>query len=101
VKCVVLYTPADGVASKAPQHFPAHSAWADRFHAEGTLLMIGTFADVQVHGSMAVFTDRAAAEAFVAGDPFVQHGVVVRYELRDWNESRFPDRPPDRRPPLS
>lgn len=85
MKCVVLYTPADDVMPKAMEHFPAHSEWADKFVADGTLLMIGTFADVQADGSMAIFTDRAAAEAFVAGDPFVQHGVVVRHELRDWN----------------
>jgi uncharacterized protein YciI len=34
---------------------------------------------------MAIFTDRAAAEAFVAGDPFVREGVAAGYELRDWN----------------
>ena len=85
MKCVVLYTPADDVLPMAMEHFPAHREWADKFEADGTLLMIGTFADVQADGSMAIFTDRAAAEAFVAGDPFVRHGVVVRHELRDWN----------------
>ena len=85
MKCVVLYTPADDVMPMALEHFPAHSEWADKFEADGTLLMIGTFADVQADGSMAIFTDRAAAEAFVAGDPFVRHGVVVRHELRDWD----------------
>ncbi|HZM38013.1 MAG TPA: YciI family protein [Acidimicrobiales bacterium] len=85
MKCVVLYTSADDVLPKAREHFPAHSEWFGKFVADGTLLMIGTFADAQADGSMAIFTDRAAAEAFVAGDPFVQHGVVLRYELKDWN----------------
>ncbi|HEY6759229.1 MAG TPA: YciI family protein [Baekduia sp.] len=31
---------------------------------------------------MAILTTRAAAEAFVAGDPFVRHGVVASYEIR-------------------
>ena len=85
MKCVVLYTAAEDALTKAPEHFPAHSEWFGKFMADGTLLMIGTFADVQAHGSMAIFTDRAAAEAFVAGDPFVREGVAASYELRDWN----------------
>jgi uncharacterized protein YciI len=52
----------------------------------GELLMIGTFGDPQNEGSMAVFATREAAEAFVAGDPFVVHGVVRAAHIRDWNE---------------
>ena len=48
--------------------------------------MIGTFADPQQHGSMAIFTTREAAEDFIAGDPFVLNGVVRRSEIREWNE---------------
>ena len=35
---------------------------------------------------MAIFTTRAAAEAFVADDPFVVNGVVSAHEVRDWSE---------------
>jgi len=48
--------------------------------------MVGTFGDPQAQGSMAIFRTRAAAEAFVAGDPFMLEGVVKAYEIRDWNE---------------
>ena len=48
--------------------------------------MIGTFADVQQHGSMAIFATREAAEEFARSDPFVLEGVVRRWEVRDWNE---------------
>lgn len=85
-KYVVFYEPADDVASKAPPHFPAHKARLDEFHANGTLLMVGTFADAQADGSMAVFTTRDAADAFVDGDPFVQHGVVRAWRVLAWNE---------------
>ena len=91
VKCVVLYHSSDDVIPKAMVHFAAHIAWADQFKARGTLLMLGTFADVQADGSMAIFTTRQAAEAFVARDPFVAHGVVSSYLLRDWNEQLVPD----------
>jgi uncharacterized protein YciI len=86
MKFVVFYTPADDVLDRAPAHFPAHSARIDEFHRRGELLMVGTFADPQRDGSMAVFTTREAAESFVAEDPFVLHGVVQRYEIREWHE---------------
>ncbi len=86
MKYVVLYASADDVAHRAPPHFPAHKARLDTFHACGDLLMVGTFADPQAQGSMAIFRTREAAEEFVAGDPFVLNGVVASYEIRDWHE---------------
>lgn len=86
-KCVLRYTSAPNVMDLAPLHFPAHSARCDEFHERGELLMVGTFADPQTDGSMAIFRSRAAAEAFVAGDPFVLEGVVASYELKDWMEA--------------
>lgn len=89
-KCVVFYESADNVLEKAPAHFPAHSERVDEFHARGTLLLTGTFADPQAQGSMAIFTTREAAEEFIAGDPFVLNGVVKRFEIREWNEVLAP-----------
>jgi len=86
VKYVVLYESAADVATKAPQYFPAHVAHYQDFQTRGLLLMIGTFANPQEEGSMAIFTTRQAAEEFVAGDPFVLNGVVARWEIREWNE---------------
>jgi uncharacterized protein YciI len=86
MKYVLFYDSADDVASKAPAHFPAHRERLDKFHAAGTLQMVGTFADPQTEGSMAIFTTREAAEEFVEGDPFVLNGVVARWHIREWNE---------------
>lgn len=82
---VLFYEPAADVLSKAPAHFPAHSARLDEFHADGRLLMVGTWANPQ-EGSMAIFTSREAAEAFVAEDPFVLNEVVERWQIREWDE---------------
>jgi uncharacterized protein YciI len=86
VKYVLFYESADDVASKGPEHFPAHRRRLAKFHERGELLMVGTFADPQNQGSMGIFATRQAAESFVAGDPFVEHGVVKAYEIRDWAE---------------
>lgn len=84
---VVLYESADDLASKAPEHFPAHVAHWERYKADGTLVMIGAFGDPQNQGSMAIFTSREAAEDFARTDPFVLNGVVARWEVRDWTDA--------------
>jgi uncharacterized protein YciI len=89
-KYVAFYDSAEDVASKAPAHFPAHRLRLDEFQARGVLLMVGTFADPQKDGSMAIFTNRDAAEEFVAGDPFVLHGVVRAWRILQWNEILAP-----------
>ena len=90
MKYVLFYESADDVASKAPPHFPAHWERCQDFYARGELLMVGTFADPQTQGSMAIFTTRDSAEEFAAADPFVTGGVVARWEVREWNEALAP-----------
>lgn len=83
---VLFYDSADDVRSKAPLHAVAHRAHVKRFHARGDL-MIGTFANPQEEGSLAICTTRDAAEEFVRGDPFVLYGVVRSWHVRAWNEA--------------
>ncbi len=91
MKAVVFYESADDVATRARPHFAAHCARWKVFADRGELLMIGTFANAQEDGSMAIFSTRAAAEAFVRDDPFVLHGVVRNWTIRDWNEALVPE----------
>lgn len=86
-KFVLLYEAADDVLTTAPLYFAEHSARGDAFHVAGTLLMYGAFANPLEEGSMAIFTTREAAEEFASGDPFVLHGVVRRWQIREWNEA--------------
>jgi uncharacterized protein len=90
VKYVLFYESADDVALKAAVHFPAHRARLEEFHGRGTLLMVGTFANPQEEGSMAIFTTREAAEEFAGGDPFVLKGVVRNWQIREWDEVLAP-----------
>ncbi len=86
MKYVLLYEAAPDFRAKAPAHLAAHRALWKQYHDEGRLLMVGPFTDEPSGGAMGIFTTREAAESFVAADPFVAHGVVARFTLREWNE---------------
>ncbi|MDT8991933.1 YciI family protein [Curvibacter sp. APW13] len=89
MKVLMFYETAPEAMPKAMEHFAAHRARLEEFHRRGVLLMAGPYGVPPV-GALGVFTDRAAAQEFVQGDPFVEHGVVSRYELQDWNEVLAP-----------
>ena len=96
MKAVLFYESAPDVAARAPAHIAEHRArWAE-FGRRGELLMIGPFANAQEDGSMSIFTTREAAEEFVRGDPFVLHGVVRNWFIRDWIEALVPEPPAER-----
>ena len=84
MKAVLIYESAPDVLETAPLHFPAHKARIDEFQARGQLEAIGPFADPR-DGAMGIFPSREDAEAFVADDPFVVHGVVVSHRILDWH----------------
>jgi uncharacterized protein len=80
---VLFYESGD--LSLAAEHFPAHQARYTEFMDRGVLLALGPFTDGA--GSMAVFTTREAAMEFATGDPFVEHGVVSGWQIREWREA--------------
>ena len=82
LRYVLFYESGD--LSRAVENFPPHKAWYTEFMQRGVLLSLGAFSDRS--GSLAVFTTREAAEEFAAGDPFVLHGVVSSYVVREWRE---------------
>jgi uncharacterized protein YciI len=84
-KYVLFYESADDVAEKAPVHFADHQARWQVFRERGSLLLIGPFTDLS--GAMGVFTSRAAAEEFVVADPFLLHGVIKNWYIREWMEA--------------
>ncbi len=82
MKAVVIYEPGTASMDTIMAAFPRHKVIVDAFAARGEVLGIGAFAGRE--GSMGIFKDRAAAEAFVAQDPFVLEGLVATYKIRDW-----------------
>ncbi len=84
MKYVVMYETAADAAPKLAEQFPAHRALWGEYLARGTLLAIGPFSDRS--GAMGIFTTREAADEFVKEDPFVVHGAVQSWTIREWNE---------------
>lgn len=74
------------VSEKAPDDIAAHIARSKQWHEEGRLLMAGAFLDrpEEPVSTMAVLASHEDAEEYVAGDPFVVKGMVVRSEIRPW-----------------
>jgi uncharacterized protein len=90
MKYVLFYEAPEDFARRVPEHLDAHRALWRQYADTGTLLMIGPFTDAPYGGAMGVFTTRAAAESFVGADPFVKHGIVARWTIREWNEVLMP-----------
>jgi uncharacterized protein YciI len=85
MKYVIYYGPATDMG-KARALFAEHRAKWDAYRKDGTLLMIGPFANPE-EGAMGVFTTREAAQAFIDEDPFVTQGVVSFWKISEWNEA--------------
>ena len=84
-KYVLRYDTVPGGLPKAMELFPLHKQRLERFHAQGSLLMVGTLGSPPV-GALGVFTTREAAEEFTREDPFVLHGVVTSSGVLEWDE---------------
>jgi uncharacterized protein YciI len=87
MKYVLFYESAPDAAATAPLHFAAHRARWVSYQQARTLLLIGPFTDATA--AMAVFTTREAAEEFAKDDPFVLHGVVTGWSIKEWNEAIY------------
>ena len=84
---VSLYTVAD--ASLIRSVYPRHRAYVDEFAAGGGISQIGIFGNPVDEGAMCVFRTRGAADAFLAGDPFVTEGVVSPSPVREWDPLEY------------
>jgi len=78
------YGVAPGALAKLKEHYPAHRARLEEFHARGVLLAAGPLGNPP-ESAMGIFASREAAEEFIKGDPFVIHGLVNKWRLLEWN----------------
>jgi uncharacterized protein len=82
---LLIYDVADDYLERRAAFRAEHLALAWAAHERGELLLGGALAD-PVDGAVLLFTGDtpAAAEAFVAADPYVRNGLVKRWRVRPW-----------------
>ena len=82
---LLLYDVVDDYLERRAEHRAEHLALAQAAAARGELRLGGAFAD-PADGAVLVFEapDRSAAERFAAEDPYVRHGLVRKWFVRDW-----------------
>lgn len=84
MKYVSFYDVAPDALPKLMEHFPAHRARLDEFHARGDLIAAGPLGQPPT-SAMGIFPSKDAAEAFVKDDPFVLNGLVSNWRIVEWN----------------
>ena len=96
---LLFYTVADDYLARRAAHRKAHLEHAWRAVERGELVLGGALANPP-DAAILLFrgTSPAAAEAFAREDPYVRHGVVVSWRVREWTtvagtEAATPVRP--------
>ena len=62
-----------------------HLALARAAHGRGELLLAGALPDPFDRALLVWTAPCEVVEQFVAADPYVQHGLVTDWTIRDWN----------------
>jgi uncharacterized protein len=82
---VLTYETVDNFPERRTPYRPAHITQVREAHARGELVMAGATGDPP-NGALLVFrgVDRTVAEQFATHDPYVQEGLVRKWEVRPW-----------------
>ena len=82
---LLFYELVDDYIDRRTPLRPAHLALAQKYVDAGTLLLAGAYVD-PVDGAALAFRaeDRETVEQFVHSDPYVQHGLVTSWHIREW-----------------
>jgi uncharacterized protein YciI len=91
MKYVLTYESIPDFGPLGDEHFQAHLDYLKEFHERGVLLLMGPLQEPFNGDALAVFSTQEAAEEFVAGDPFVVHGVIKDHTIRPWKEVLMPE----------
>lgn len=85
MKAVVFYEHGEESTERFMEIFPRHEAYEAEFIKTRKVLGTGAFTNPG-EGAMAIFINKAAAEEFVEGDPFVLEGLISKVTIREWND---------------
>jgi uncharacterized protein YciI len=81
---ILIYEYVPDIVERRAQHREAHLEMVRALHDEDRIVIAGAVGDPP-HTAMLVFRDVASAQAFVAVDPYVAAGLVVRWTVEPWN----------------
>ena len=82
---VLLYDVVDDMVTKRVPYREEHLKLIRDGHARGEIVMAGAVGD-PVDGALLIFRSEApeVAERFVAADPYVRQGLVIRWKVKPW-----------------
>ena len=82
---LLIYDVAPDYLQRRGEFRKEHLALAWEASARGELILGGALAD-PIDGAVLLFEGPSSevAERFVAGDPYVKHGLVTRWRVRPW-----------------
>lgn len=82
---LLFYDAAEGYVERRAPFRAAHIAHARKAVARGELVLGGALANPP-DGAVLLFRGEspAAAERFAESDPYVKHGVITRWRVREW-----------------
>jgi uncharacterized protein len=83
--CLLFYDVVDDYQNRRVPFRGEHLAYAQAFVDRGQLLLGGALAN-PVDGAVLLFQVDSADEVkeFAADDPYVIHGLVTRWRVREW-----------------
>jgi uncharacterized protein YciI len=87
MRWVLIYDLVDDYLERRQALRADHLALARAAHERGELQLAGALADPYDRALLVFAGDRPdAAKAFAAADPYVAHGLVTSWTVRQWNE---------------
>ncbi|MDB5183792.1 MAG: hypothetical protein JWO07_473 [Candidatus Saccharibacteria bacterium] len=81
--------PAD--MEKLRSYFAEHKRRWAVYESKGSLLAIGPMEN-PMDGALGIFTNKADAEEFAEGDPFVLNGLISKWDVTGWAEALIPEK---------
>ncbi len=81
---VLEYALADDYLERRGALREEHLALARAAHGRGELLLAGALPDPYDRALLVWTAPREVVERFVAADPYVRHGLVTGWTIRDW-----------------
>lgn len=80
---LLTYEYVPDVVERRTPHRSGHLAAIARFHEAGKIAIAGALGDPP-HAGLLAFRDASDVEAFLAEDPYIEAGLVVRHTIEPW-----------------